>query len=168
MSRNSSGLHSWLNEGALSWITFERTAVKACLQQLKDHGYFVPDFSYFLIKASNVTRTTERLCQLNQHDKVCNTNLIILLSLIMLHLLNFITLFSSFRMSLVKPWQQWAFMRFWLESWMCWIILTPMETQYALEISSSRLISLSTGYFSWRRLHCSRFMVVHVTVLVKR
>ena len=29
------------------WTTYERLAVKACLQQLKNHGYFVPDFSYF-------------------------------------------------------------------------------------------------------------------------
>ena len=32
---------------ATIWITYERLAVKACLQQLQDHGYFVPDFSYF-------------------------------------------------------------------------------------------------------------------------
>ncbi|KAG2560548.1 hypothetical protein PVAP13_8KG098936 [Panicum virgatum] len=29
------------------WTTYERLAVEACLQQLKNHGYFVPDFSYF-------------------------------------------------------------------------------------------------------------------------
>jgi len=29
------------------WVTYERLAVEACLQQLQDHGYFVPDFSYF-------------------------------------------------------------------------------------------------------------------------
>jgi len=29
------------------WTTYERLAVEACLQQHKDHGYFVPDFSYF-------------------------------------------------------------------------------------------------------------------------
>ena len=29
------------------WTTYERLAVEACLRQLKDHGYFVPDFSYF-------------------------------------------------------------------------------------------------------------------------
>jgi len=29
------------------WITYERLAVEACLQQLKDHVYFVPDISYF-------------------------------------------------------------------------------------------------------------------------
>ena len=48
------------------WTTYERLAVEACLQQLKDHGYFVPDFSYFRIKQlqareSNVILTTERL-----------------------------------------------------------------------------------------------------------
>ena len=32
------------------WTTYERLAVEACLQQLKDHGYFVPDYSYFRIK----------------------------------------------------------------------------------------------------------------------
>ena len=32
------------------WTTYERLAVEACLQQLKDHGYFVLDFSYFRIK----------------------------------------------------------------------------------------------------------------------
>ena len=29
------------------WTTYERLAVEACLQQLKDHGYFVPNFSNF-------------------------------------------------------------------------------------------------------------------------
>ena len=29
------------------WTTYERLAVEACLEQLKNHGYFVPDFSYF-------------------------------------------------------------------------------------------------------------------------
>jgi hypothetical protein len=29
------------------WVTYERLAVEACLQQLQDHGYFLPDFSYF-------------------------------------------------------------------------------------------------------------------------
>ena len=32
------------------WTTYERLAVEACMEQLKDHGYFVPDFSYFRIK----------------------------------------------------------------------------------------------------------------------
>ena len=32
------------------WTTYERLAVEACLQQLKNHGYFVPDFSYFRVK----------------------------------------------------------------------------------------------------------------------
>jgi len=27
------------------WVTYERLAVDACLRQLQDHGYFVPDFS---------------------------------------------------------------------------------------------------------------------------
>ena len=29
------------------WTTYESLAVEACLRQLKDHGYFVLDFSYF-------------------------------------------------------------------------------------------------------------------------
>ena len=57
------------------WTTYERLAVEACLQQHKDHGYFVPDFSYFRIKQlqareSNVILTTERLCSLNRQDRV--------------------------------------------------------------------------------------------------
>ena len=32
------------------WVTYERLAVEACLQQLHDYGYFVPDFLYFRIK----------------------------------------------------------------------------------------------------------------------
>ena len=52
---------------APNWVTYERLAVEACLEQLQDHGYFVPDFSYFRIKQlevgeSNVIQTTERLC----------------------------------------------------------------------------------------------------------
>jgi len=29
------------------WVTYERLAAEACLQQLYDHGYLVPNFSYF-------------------------------------------------------------------------------------------------------------------------
>ena len=29
------------------WTTYVRLAVEACLEQLKNHEYFVPDFSYF-------------------------------------------------------------------------------------------------------------------------
>ena len=29
------------------WTTYERLVVEACLQQLKNHGYFVPDFYIF-------------------------------------------------------------------------------------------------------------------------
>ena len=55
--------------------TYERLAVEACLRQLKDHGYFVPDFSYFRIKQlqvreSNIILTTERLCRLTRQDRV--------------------------------------------------------------------------------------------------
>ena len=57
------------------WTTYERLAVGACLEQLKNHGYFVPDFSYFRVKQlqareSNVILTTERLCRLNRQDRV--------------------------------------------------------------------------------------------------
>ena len=60
---------------ALIWTTYERLAVEACLQQLKNHGYFVPDFLYFRVKQlqareSNVILTTERLCRLNRQDRV--------------------------------------------------------------------------------------------------
>ena len=46
------------------WTTYERLEVEACLQQLKDLGYFVPDFSYFRIKQlqareSNIILTTK-------------------------------------------------------------------------------------------------------------
>nr|TKV92939.1 hypothetical protein SEVIR_9G194350v2 [Setaria viridis] len=58
---------------APSRVTSERTVVEACLQQLKDLGYFVPHLSYFRIKQfeereSNVLVTAERLYRLNQHD----------------------------------------------------------------------------------------------------
>ena len=57
------------------WTTYERLAVEACLRQLKDHGYFVPDFLYFLIKQLQVREsiiilTTEMLCRLTQQDRV--------------------------------------------------------------------------------------------------
>ena len=57
------------------WTTYERLAVEACLEQLKNHGYFVPDFSYFQGKQlqareSNVILTTERLCRLSRQDRV--------------------------------------------------------------------------------------------------
>jgi len=57
------------------WTTYERLAVEACLEQLKNHGYFVPDFSYFQgkqlqVRESNVILTTERLCRLNRQDRV--------------------------------------------------------------------------------------------------
>ena len=32
------------------WVTYERLAMEACLQQLHDYGYFVLDFLYFRIK----------------------------------------------------------------------------------------------------------------------
>jgi hypothetical protein len=60
---------------APNWVTYERLAVEVCLEQLQDHGYFVQDFSYFRIKQleageSNVIQTAERLCQLNQDNRV--------------------------------------------------------------------------------------------------
>ena len=46
--------------------TFERTAVQKCLEALSANGYFVPDYSYFLIKAleegESVTTVADRLC----------------------------------------------------------------------------------------------------------
>ncbi|KAG2642028.1 hypothetical protein PVAP13_2KG266116 [Panicum virgatum] len=56
------------------WTTYERLAVETYLQQLKNHGYFVPDFSYFRVKQlqareSNIILTTERLCRLNRQDR---------------------------------------------------------------------------------------------------
>ena len=57
--------------------TYERTAVQKCLEKLSANGYFVPDYSYFLIKAleegESVTTTAERLCRLNQRDMVWST-----------------------------------------------------------------------------------------------
>jgi hypothetical protein len=54
--------------------THERTAIQKCLEQLSANGYFVPDYSYFLIKAleegESVTTTAERLCRLNRNDMV--------------------------------------------------------------------------------------------------
>jgi hypothetical protein len=51
-----------VGEVAPNWVTYERLAVEACIEQLQDHGYFVPDFSYFQIKQleageSNVIQT---------------------------------------------------------------------------------------------------------------
>jgi len=36
-----------MGEVAPTWVTYERLAKEACLQQFQDHGYFVPHFSYF-------------------------------------------------------------------------------------------------------------------------
>ena len=59
------------------WTTYERLAVEACLEQLKNHGYFIPDFSYFRVKQlqareSSVILTIERLCRPNRQDRVCD------------------------------------------------------------------------------------------------
>ena len=56
-------------------VTYKRLAMEACLQQLHDHGYIVPNISYFRIKQleegeNNVILTTERLCELNQQNRV--------------------------------------------------------------------------------------------------
>jgi hypothetical protein len=54
--------------------TFERTTVQKCLVQFSANGYFLPYYSYFLIKAleegENVTTTAMRLCRLNHNDMV--------------------------------------------------------------------------------------------------
>ena len=57
------------------WTTYESLEVEACLRQLKDRRYFIPDFSYFRVKQLqareyNVILTTERLCRLNRQDGV--------------------------------------------------------------------------------------------------
>ena len=57
------------------WTTYERLAVEACLQQHKNYGYFVSDFSYFRIKQlqageSNVILIAEWLCRLTRQDRV--------------------------------------------------------------------------------------------------
>ena len=57
------------------WTTYERLAVEACLEQLKNHGYFIPDFSYFRVKQLqareySVILTKESLCRLNRQDRV--------------------------------------------------------------------------------------------------
>jgi hypothetical protein len=36
-----------VGEVAPNWVTYERLAVEACIEQLQDHGYFMLDFSYF-------------------------------------------------------------------------------------------------------------------------
>ena len=41
-------------------MTYERTAIKACLLELESYGYLIPDLSWFKIKA----------LQWNQHDIV--------------------------------------------------------------------------------------------------
>jgi hypothetical protein len=54
--------------------TYERTTVQKCLEQLSANVYFLPDYSYFLIKAlkegESVTMIAERLCLLNRNDMV--------------------------------------------------------------------------------------------------
>jgi hypothetical protein len=54
--------------------TYKRTAIQKCFEQFSANGYFVPDYSYFLIKAleegESVTTTAERLCRLNRNDMV--------------------------------------------------------------------------------------------------
>jgi len=59
----------------VSKTVYERSVVEACLEKLKEHGYFVPDYSYFKIKAlqegsSSVIMTAEKLCLSNRHDIV--------------------------------------------------------------------------------------------------
>jgi hypothetical protein len=55
-------------------MTFERTVVQKCLEQLSPNGYFLPSYSYFLINAleegESVTTTAKRLCRLNQNDMI--------------------------------------------------------------------------------------------------
>jgi hypothetical protein len=55
-------------------MTYERTDVQKCLEQLSANEYFLQDYSYFLIKAleegESVTTTAERLCRLNHNDMI--------------------------------------------------------------------------------------------------
>jgi hypothetical protein len=54
--------------------TYESTAIQKCLEQFGANGYFILDYSYFLIKAleegESVTMIAERLCRLNRNDMV--------------------------------------------------------------------------------------------------
>ena len=52
-------------------LSQERTVVEKCIEELKNIGCFVPDFSYFKIQQlqageSNVVHTVERLCRAHQ------------------------------------------------------------------------------------------------------
>jgi hypothetical protein len=91
--------------------TFERTVAQKCLQQLSADGYFLPDYSYFLIKAleegDSVTTTTKRLCHLNEDNMVWNIEM----SVSIFNLTSYATylsihIFLNFRISLVKPLRQ--------------------------------------------------------------
>jgi hypothetical protein len=66
-------------------MTYERSAMEACLAKLERHGYLIPDLSWFKIRAVqqneyDIVSLCERLAQGNQNDMVCEflSNLIIL------------------------------------------------------------------------------------------
>ena len=57
-------------------VTYERTAIKACLLEFESYGYLIPDLSWFKIKAlrqnqHDIVSLYERLSRENLHDIVC-------------------------------------------------------------------------------------------------
>ena len=56
-------------------MTYERTAIKACLLELESYGYLIPDLSWFKIKAlrrnqHDIVSLCESLLRENLHDIV--------------------------------------------------------------------------------------------------
>jgi len=56
-------------------MTYERTAIKACLLELESYGYLIPDLSWFKIKAlrrnqHDIVSICESLSRENLHDIV--------------------------------------------------------------------------------------------------
>ena len=56
-------------------MTYERTAIKACLLELESYGYLIPDLSWFTIKAlqrnqHDIVSLCESLSRENLHDIV--------------------------------------------------------------------------------------------------
>ena len=60
---------------SLVQITYERTAIKACLLELESYGYLIPDLSWFKIKAlqqnqQDIVTLCETLSRENLYDIV--------------------------------------------------------------------------------------------------
>ena len=58
---------------SLVQMTYERTAIKACLLKLESYGYLIPDLSWFKIKAlrrnqHDVVSICESISRENLHD----------------------------------------------------------------------------------------------------